>query len=547
MSGSKEFKLNNGSIFVTVEAPGGLYNPEQLKTIAAIADTDAVMVKASENQRLCLVIEADKFDKVKSTLMEVGLGLNHYQQGIQVASCLGSNDPDSSQDSLGLALGLGGFLQKYESNTNLTIGIVGHGQSTVPVHTFDISLVGESDGYRMSIGGKNKMFPEFATFAAQHIPEDKVESLIEKVIEIYNANKQDNESLHDVVDRMGISAFLEVLMPYSRDAGGHEASLVPDVDEVMGVDDSESDADVGLDIDDLPHIDDLEDETSSDGVGSLDLEADMAAVEQAEGLDNDATDLDLEATDLDLDTTDLDLEAAQPEVEPEDSLELEGLEPETIEEEKQDFNLKGVVDSLDEVESDDLDTPSVEDFAMAHEEVKAEMNEDDLIDDIESEEDLEAKITQSIDEESLISYDDRSETERMQNVQMVEQFANTEVLHEPELQNEDFSNDVMSELDVNLEEEDAFADDANPIGQRRKSSETEQSFMIQSVTQRGQHIYIEFSTGASVSIDLDELRNTSGKMELVLNHQKVALEEADGTVHLKAGGIEFSIPSYKAA
>ena len=84
---SESFDLKNGMILATTEASGGLYNSEQLKAIADLAEADGIVIKASEEQRLCLIIAPDIFEKVQTSLAEVGVGLRHYSPQLQLTGC----------------------------------------------------------------------------------------------------------------------------------------------------------------------------------------------------------------------------------------------------------------------------------------------------------------------------------------------------------------------------------------------------------------------------------------------------------------------------
>ena len=54
---SELFKLKNGTVLVSTEAPGGIYNSAQLKKIAELCSKELAIVKATEDQRLALFVK----------------------------------------------------------------------------------------------------------------------------------------------------------------------------------------------------------------------------------------------------------------------------------------------------------------------------------------------------------------------------------------------------------------------------------------------------------------------------------------------------------
>ncbi len=214
------FKLNGGMLFLSTEAPGGVYNATQLKKVAQLADSDSLVIKATEDQRLGLFVPLSKVPKIAADLKTVGLGIRHYQDGLhQPVNCAGEFCPENAQDAMGTSIELTKELLKIGAlSSPLKIGINGCGRCCVPTHTLDISIIGEPGGYRISLGGKNSQIPEMASFMAESVPAEKVPSLISKIVELYKKLAQKDESLQDVMERSGTAAFVKVLAPYSQDA-----------------------------------------------------------------------------------------------------------------------------------------------------------------------------------------------------------------------------------------------------------------------------------------------------------------------------------------
>lgn len=220
---AKEFSLRNGTLFITTEAPGGIYNSAQLKKIAELCENEAAIIKATEDQRIALFVKPEEADAISKQLSDLGLGVRHYQQGLhQPTACIGELCPMYQQDALGTAMNVSEVLSDIRCATPLKIGINGCATCCVPTHTLDISVVGDTAGYRVSLGGKNSQIPEFASFVADSIPADALPLLLQKVVKVYLQHAEEGETLQETMERVGASPFIVALAPYSQDAA-HQA------------------------------------------------------------------------------------------------------------------------------------------------------------------------------------------------------------------------------------------------------------------------------------------------------------------------------------
>jgi hypothetical protein len=280
----KSFKLRNGLLLLSTEAPGGVYNASQLKKIAALCEGDSAIAKATEDQRLAIFAVPEKAAQIAKELRAVGLGVRHYQDGLhQPINCIGELCGEHQQDAMGasmdLARSLGGIVL---TSAPLKIGINGCGRCCVPTHTLDISVVGESQGYRISMGGRSAQLPELATYIAEGIPPEELPELLTKVVNLYKSLAQAGESLQDVLERCGSRPFLEALAPYSQDGFGADSQEISSESGDLGTNiQSEADgslegadaegADAGLE--DLPIVDDqeiIEEESVKPALGTRD-------------------------------------------------------------------------------------------------------------------------------------------------------------------------------------------------------------------------------------------------------------------------------------
>ncbi len=396
------FKLKNGTNFLLTEAPGGIYNSAQLKKIAELCEDDLAIVKATEDQRLGLFVIDDNITHVTQTLSEIGLGVRHYRDGLhQAVACLGELCQDHEQDALGTAMDLAQKLEDLQSQSPLRIGINGCFQCCTPCHTLDISLVGDSSGYRISLGGKSSQVPEFAAFMAEHVPTELVGDLLKKVVQLFNDKAAEGETLHDVIERCGVAEFVACLAPYSQDAHSgddvfHEAAESDnDVSRPLEADESHNESeDVGdaddLDLlseDDLDDLGDLDEDQldgehylSEDDSESIESQSNMLDPDELESSEGDDLGDNITLSESDLDNMD-ELEIAT------DSLEDEGDTLSITDESNSGNSLD--IDEAD-LELDDIDVdPEESDSASAHATDSQALDEDIAMETLSAEEDAE--------------------------------------------------------------------------------------------------------------------------------------------------------------
>jgi dissimilatory sulfite reductase (desulfoviridin) alpha/beta subunit len=220
---TKAFNLNNGSILLVTEIDGGVYSPSHLRKIASICESKSMMIKTTEDQRLAIVAKAEQVNEITSELQSIGLDVRPYQEGLhKPISCIGAFCPDHDQDALGTAMEISSELIGIASQAPLKIGINGCAKCCTPCHTLDISIIGESSGYRIAIGGKNSQYPEFASLLAESVSPDETPTAVKTIVHTYLEHAQEGETFHETMERIGISQFtkalaLDVLEEESRD------------------------------------------------------------------------------------------------------------------------------------------------------------------------------------------------------------------------------------------------------------------------------------------------------------------------------------------
>ncbi len=584
----KPFKLANGLLLLSTEAPGGIYNSAQLKKIAALCDADSAVVKATEDHRLAIFVASEKAAKVAAELKALGLGVRHYQDGLhQPVNCLGELCSEHQQDAMGASIELATELAGLTLSSPLKIGINGCARSCVATHTLDVSIIGETNGYRISLGGKNSQLPEMASFMAEGVPAAKLPKLIAKVVSVYKELAQKDETLQEVMERAGSKKFIEALAPYSQDAaqedpfaglGDSSGGAAPAADDDLKLDDlpsgddsfqsPEVGRDLGVGTDPGPNFEDddlglgFEEETTAAALESNDTD-DLALVE----------DLNMEELTPDAESS---LENS-PENSPENSDDIDFGEEAPAEE----LPFEDLATSSLPVEElameDDLnlssdDTTELEE--MTFEEPAAPMpkatlaptpataptlaavadpvgdSDDYLIADEVDEADADAfeeKLNASIaEEESFPEVEDFNSADRIEAMKLVEKAEADDTIdvHEELAIDGSFDNLGIEHDEELMPEGDLEAESMDPGAPGMDSSSTTFDFVGFDLSPEGR-ISLNFSSGASVAID-PRILKAGSRRELMIGGKRITIAIAAKGLEVEVDGVALFLPKRAA-
>ncbi len=587
----KPFKLANGLLLLSTEAPGGIYNSAQLKKIASLCDGDSSVVKATEDQRLAIFVASEKAAKVAAELKAVGLGVRHYQDGLhQPVNCLGEMCSEHLQDALATSMELTRELAGTTLGTPLKIGINGCARSCVATHTLDISIIGDTNGYRISLGGKNSQLPEMASFMAEGVPAAKLPKLIAKVVSVYKELAQKGETLQEVTERAGSKRFIEALAPYSQDA--HQDDPFSGLGEDSGAGTSahsgpEIDADFGdvaanePNIEDLQMMEDDPESTESDASG-LDLNMgegdsvaapsddftvteELAMTEELVMTDDVSADGTDEQSFEDGFTEELSLEDS-----PSDELTLENPSTEelAITEDaplaSDDLELimedaPGGLDAsavafeedtpveLEELNLEDVDFPApVAAAPKAAIAAAPETETDELTADEVSDADADAfeeKLNASIaEEEAFPEIEDANSLDRLEAMKLVEEGGDEEPVDETVHESLAVDN-TFQDLQIDHEEE-VF--EGEPAAHAMPAATHGTSiFEFVGFDLAGDRVSLNFSSGASVAIDPRMIAPNS-RRDLTVGGKKISVGHVDGGLEVEVDGVAIFLPKRAA-
>jgi hypothetical protein len=534
-----------------------------------------------------LFVAPEQIDSISQRLEEAGLGIRHYQDGLhQPLACLGEMCPMFEQDALGAAIDMSQELSSSAVNNPLKIGINGCNRCCVATHTLDISIVGESNGYRVSFGGKNSQLPEMASYLAEGVPAEKLSSKIANIVKIYQEKAIDQESLQELIERVGTKDFVAALAPYSQDAAGsnefaelNATSLAPEEDlSLLEIEDAVAES---------PLVENSSVEMETE---SFDFENSQEAEAQLPEIETDAiaidVPLDAESSILEIETEnsliegDFDAEAVLPEIET-DSTELESpleIEAVDLESDSDTLEMENPIDSesliLEEqapVVVEESMAPEVEftmesnDFNESSETtldsevmIAEELNSDDLIEDssetgMEMNEDLadefESKLNTEIAFAAKLPEDESIDPE--QRGAELEDIENNAISSEPAIEDEfsmledeaaEASEQVNMNEQVNINEKtNAETTKGLNFGQPKLPSLEKRKNVIVGVELVASQLQLNMSSGLVVEIDLNELIS-AGARTLNISGSKLDLKIEQDYLELKSGDMKLKLP-----
>lgn len=580
---SNFFRLKNGRIVVSAEAPGGIYNSTQLKKIADLCAQDLAIVKATEDQRISLFVKEDDLDSVQLVLDAAGLRLRHYQDGIhQAVACIGEMCAHSEQDAVASAIAITEACAVKQCDKSLKIGVNGCSRCCVPSHSLDIDILGESGGYRLSLGGKNTHMPELAAFMAEHIPAEELAELVGKVIDLYNEKKQDDETLHDVLDRCGTSEFAEILAPYSQDAAcfdslDFDAKLSDEandtqtateedymgepVDDDLDFDFSDSLNEDAPDVGEISPSEHLQKASSEDN--RIDLEEDLSPslMHNNESLDVNTEDFNQETSEESeqalnqSDHQDSEVSSAEITEELDDDLtaseDSESLTPIDLETQENEIDSEVVMSHVSDTELDENnasaeDIDNLDDELLDNEET-AEFEEESELDAIDQDDDV-AEIDELEGAEAL-KLDDESEQEHF------EAELNESIDREVEINEssaDDVSNDAEREKAVSAMSDSSLEEDrsekrqtsvsVSSLAKGTKRSNVSSMFKVSGFGFNSNgDFHLSFVSGAFIDIDVSSL-DDGEQREISLGNQSFTLTKGGEGLTVEVDGLKFFCP-----
>jgi NAD(P)H-nitrite reductase large subunit len=189
--------------------PCGVVTPDLLRKIADVSEKyNAQALKITGACRIAIV--GLKEDDIDSAWADLGL-----DKGAAVGLCVRSirSCPGTTfckigkQDSLGLAMELDKKYHGFELPGKFKMAVSGCRLSCAESWVRDIGLIGQKDGWLLTIGGNVGASPRIGNELIDNLDDKAALDAIDKVIAHYQENAKKGERLGKMIDRVGLDGF----------------------------------------------------------------------------------------------------------------------------------------------------------------------------------------------------------------------------------------------------------------------------------------------------------------------------------------------------
>ena len=208
---------------VTPRIPGGFIKPEELITIAKVAEKYGGTIKITSGQRITIMgLEAQDVEKVWKELgMDPGVLSSYSVKNVEI--CPASFCKRAKQNSLKLGMKLEKRFYGASTPNRTKIGVAGCRNACTSAYSKDIAVVADHDGYIVAVGGSAGFHPRLPDKVAENLSEEDTFLMVEGIYDYYNRDGQMGEKLGDFVDRITIEKFKEdVLKLFEEKKNGYE-------------------------------------------------------------------------------------------------------------------------------------------------------------------------------------------------------------------------------------------------------------------------------------------------------------------------------------
>ncbi|MDD3470725.1 MAG: hypothetical protein PHE53_12220 [Thermoguttaceae bacterium] len=198
---------------VAPHLPCGVVTPDQLRTIAAVAEKyHAQALKITSAERIAIVgIQEQDIDAVWNDL---GMSQAHMV-GMCVRSvkvCPGTTFcKRAQQDSLAVGMLWDEKYHGLSTPGKLKFGVSGCPNQCAETCIKDIGLVGTAKGWRLYAGGCGGTMPRLAELVADGLSTEEAIAMADRVIEWYKSHVKAKERLSKVLGREGLDSLKQFL------------------------------------------------------------------------------------------------------------------------------------------------------------------------------------------------------------------------------------------------------------------------------------------------------------------------------------------------
>lgn len=195
---------------VAPHIPCGVVTPALLRRLADVAEKyEAAALKITGATRIAIV--GIKEEDVDDIWNDIGMPQGHAV-GLcvrSVRSCPGTTFCRlGQQDALGIGLKLDELYHGLELPGKFKMAVSGCKLSCAESWVRDIGLIGEKNGWTLTVGGNVGARPRIGQVAAAGFDDDLVLLAVEKTVAFYAKEAKKGERMGKMLDRIGIDSLI---------------------------------------------------------------------------------------------------------------------------------------------------------------------------------------------------------------------------------------------------------------------------------------------------------------------------------------------------
>lgn len=189
---------------ITPHIPGGFITPEQMIRIGQVTKAYGGVLKLTSGQRI--LITNLQLDDIPRIWEELGMKPAVTEQNAvkNVEMCPAAFCKRAKVNSMALSMKLSTKYQWMEMPCRTKIGVCGCRNACGSVYSKDVGVIGDVDGYRVTVGGSAGFHPRQADVIATGLSEEVAMDLVDRFFDYYKEYAELGEKIGFMIDRIGI-------------------------------------------------------------------------------------------------------------------------------------------------------------------------------------------------------------------------------------------------------------------------------------------------------------------------------------------------------
>lgn len=200
---------DNEGYTIAPHIPCGLVTPELLRRIADVSEKyNAKALKITGATRIAIVgLKEDDIDLVWEELgLEKGAAVGLCIRSIR--ACPGNRFCKiGKQDAIGVGMKLDEKYHAFQLPGKFKMAVSGCKLSCAESWVRDVGLIGDRDGWIITIGGNVGAEPRIGKELISGLDDEKALRAVENVVIYYKNNAKSNERLGKMIERVGLDPF----------------------------------------------------------------------------------------------------------------------------------------------------------------------------------------------------------------------------------------------------------------------------------------------------------------------------------------------------